>query len=140
MNFLKHIFESENTKTGVVFIVEDNTVYAQTMKAYLKTNIPAIKEIKLFPVGETCLLELHQHPDVIIMDYYLDSKYYDAATGLENIKKIRAQYPEMNIIVLSAQEDISVVIEVIKKYNCSYIKKDNTAFEKLKELILEVYN
>ena len=119
--------------------MEDNGVYAQTLKSYLKTNIPAIKEVKLFPVGETCLMELHQHPDAIIMDYYLDSKYYDAETGLENIKKIRSQHPEMNIVVLSAQEDISIVIESINRYNCSYIKKDAAAFEKLEDLLLEIY-
>lgn len=140
MNFLKHIFESETTKRGTIFIVEDNIAYAKTLEAFLKTSFPEIKEVKLFPVGETCLPELHLLPDVIIMDHFLDSKYFDADTGLENVKKIRQEYSEMNIILLSAQEDVTVVIEAIKKYNCSYIKKDSEAFEKLKELIKELYN
>lgn len=139
MGFLKNLFNSETERTGLVFIVEDNPIYAKTLEGFLKANVPAVKEIKLFPVGETCLMELHKQPDVVIMDYFLDSKYYDAETGLDNIKKIRDQFPEMNIIVLSAQEEIGVVIESIKKYNCSYIKKNPDALETLKTLMNEIY-
>ena len=139
MGFLKSLFHSESTKTGLVFVVEDNTVYAKTLESFIRTNVPQIKDVQLFPVGETCLMELHKQPDVVIMDYFLDSKYYDAETGLDNIKKIRAQYPQMNIVVLSAQEEIGVVIEAIKKYNCSYIKKDSDALQKLKTLLEEIY-
>lgn len=139
MNFLKHIFESETTKSGIIFIVEDNTAYAKTLEAFLKKSVPKIKEVRLFPVGETCLPELYQLPDLIIMDHFLDSKYFDADTGLENVKKIREHYPEMNIVILSSQEEVSVVIEAMEKYNCSYIKKDSAAFEKIKKLVNELY-
>jgi DNA-binding response OmpR family regulator len=40
------------------------------------------------------------------MDYFLDSKYPDAETGLDTIRAIRQQKPATPIIVLSAQQDI----------------------------------
>lgn len=126
-------------KTGLVFIVEDNKPYAETLKVFLSAEVPAIKELKIFPVGETCLLELKKNPDIIIIDYFLDSKYYDAETGLQIIKQIRAEKPEVNIIVLSSQEDIDVVLEMVKKYNCSYVKKDTEAFEKVGEIVADIY-
>lgn len=46
----------------------------------------------------------------------------------------------MNIIVLSAQEDIEVVLEAVKKYNCSYVKKDESAFGKVEEMVLDIFN
>lgn len=138
MNFLKSLFKSKTIKTGIVFIVEDNPAYAETLKTFLKSGFPQIQEIKIFPVGETCLIELHRNPDLIIIDYFLDTKYYDAETGLENIQKIRAEKPDMNIIVLSSQNDIGVVLEAVKKYNCSYIKKDNDAFTRIEELAREI--
>lgn len=140
MNFLKNLFKLKTERTGIVFIVEDNKMYSEMLKEFLNTKIPAIKELKVFPVGETCLMELHKNPDVIIIDYFLDSKYYDAETGLEIVKQIRLEKPEMNIIVLSAQEDIEVVLEAVKKYNCSYVKKDENAFGKVEEIVLDIFN
>lgn len=140
MSFLKNLFKLKTERTGIVFIVEDNKMYSEMLKEFLNTKIPAIKELKLFPVGETCLMELHKNPDVIIIDYFLDSKYYDAETGLEIVKQIRLEKPEMNIIVLSAQEDIEVVLEAVKKYNCSYVKKDENAFGKVEEMVLDIFN
>lgn len=140
MNFLKNLFKLKTERTGIVFIVEDNKMYSEMLKEFLNTKIPAIKELKVFPVGETCLMELHKNPDVIIIDYFLDSKYYDAETGLEIVKQIRLEKPEMNIIVLSAQEDIEVVLEAVKKYNCSYVKKDENAFGKVEEIVLDILN
>lgn len=80
-----------------------------------------------------------KNPDIIIIDYFLDSKYYDAETGLEIIKQIRTEKPEVNIIVLSSQEDIDVVLEMVKKYNYSYVKKDGEAFKKIGEIVTEIY-
>jgi DNA-binding NarL/FixJ family response regulator len=140
MSFWKDLFKSkEQEKTGLVFIVEDNKLYAETLKVFLGAEVPAIKELKIFPVGETSLLELKKNPDIIIIDYFLDSKYYDAETGLEIIKQIRTEKPEVNIIVLSSQEDIDVVLEMVKKYNCSYVRKDAEAFEKVGEIVAEIY-
>ena len=135
MNFLKQLFKSKLPKSKIIFIVEDNPAYAKTLEAFIKTSFPDTKEIKIFPEGETCLMELHRNPDVIIIDYFLDAKYYDAETGLEIIKKIRAQKPEMNIIVLSHQKNIDIVLEAVKTYHCSYIKKDEQAFDRVEEII-----
>lgn len=141
MSFLKNLFKSkeEEERSGIVFIVEDNKPYAETLKVFLSSEVPAIKEIKIFPVGETSLMELHRNPELIIVDYYLDSKYYDAETGLEIVKQIRSEKPEVNIIVLSSQADFDVALEVVKKYNCSYVRKDEHAFEKVNEIVSELF-
>jgi DNA-binding NarL/FixJ family response regulator len=138
MNFFKKIFKQKESKSGIIFIVEDNKTYAKTLESFLKVQIPSAKEIKVFPVGETCLMELHRNPELIIIDYFLDSKYNDAETGLEIIKQIRAQKPKVKIIVLSAQKDVSVILEAIKIYDCSYINKDETAFERIEEIVKEL--
>ncbi|MCW3084327.1 MAG: response regulator receiver protein [Bacteroidetes bacterium] len=137
-NFLKKLFSSKTANTGIVFIVEDNAAYAKLLDFYIKNNFKNVKEVKIFPVGETALDELHRNPDLIIMDYFLNSRYHDAETGLETIKTIRAQKPEMNIIVLSAQSDVDVMLEAIEKYHCSYLRKNDQAFEKIGELMKEI--
>jgi ActR/RegA family two-component response regulator len=138
MSFLKNLFTQPKTeKSGIVFIIEDNAVYAQTLKAFLQSEFPELKEVKIFPVGETAEMSLHHNPDLIIVDYFLDTKYSDAETGLETVKKIRARKPEVNIIVLSAQENIDVVLQAVKTHNCSYVKKDADAFRRVAEITRE---
>ena len=137
MDFLKKTFKSEDFKSGIVFIVEDNPFYGRALQGYIEECFPEIKEVKIFPVGETCLLELGRNPDVIIMDYFLDTKHSNAGTGLDMIKKIRTQKPKMNIILLSAKEETAFLLEAAKKYNCSYIRKDESAFLKVQEVLKE---
>jgi len=117
-----------------VFLVEDNTVYAKSLQGFLLTHFPDMK-IKLFPVGETCLMKMHLNPDVVIMDYFLNSKYGEAQNGLEIIKRIKEQNPQTNIVVLSAQDNYTVVLDAIKQYGCFYVQKDEGAFNKVLQLI-----
>jgi ActR/RegA family two-component response regulator len=124
-----------NKKTQLnVFIVEDNAAYAKTLQGFLILRFADIK-IKNFPVGETCLMQMHRNPNIIIIDYFLNAKYEEAQNGLEIIKRIKAKNPLTNIIVLSAQENYNVVLEAIKQYGCFYVQKGPEAFIKVAELI-----
>ncbi len=138
MNFLKKLFNS-SSKTKIVYIVEDNIIYAKTLESFLKTRFPNIKETKIFPVGEVCLTEMHHNPEIVIIDYFLDTKYPDAITGLETIKRIKAVKPETNIIVLSAQKEVDVIYDAVKTFGCSYVKKDEQSFDKLEHIIREIW-
>ncbi len=80
-------------------------------------------------------MELHRSPGIVIMDYFLNSKYEEAHNGLEIIKQIKSQKPRTNIIVLSALEDFNVILESIKEYHCSYVKKDADSFQNVEILI-----
>jgi DNA-binding NarL/FixJ family response regulator len=139
MDFLKNIFKGKKSKTGLVYIAEDDEMFAKTLKHWLEQD-PHIRQVKIFPVGELVLLELDKSPDLIIMDFFLNSKYRDAENGLEITREIHERNPDINIILLSAQDSLSVVIESIKKYHCSYVKKGAGAFEKIREVLKEVYS
>jgi len=117
-----------------VFIVEDDEVYAKTLQGFIITRFPDIK-IKIFPVGEMLLMKLHLNPNIVIMDYFLNSKFGEAKNGLEIIKHIKAHDPKTNIIVLSAQDKYNVVLDAIKQYNCFYVQKSQEAFDKVEQLI-----
>lgn len=138
MNFFKKTFKLENLKSNIVFIVEDNLFYGKALQGFIAECFQEIKEVKVFSVGETCLLELNRNPDVIIIDYFLDTKHSNAGTGLEMIEKIRTQKPMMNIILLSAREENELLLDSAKKYNCSYIRKDELAFTRMQEVLEEI--
>lgn len=134
--FLKKIIPEKRN----IFIVEDNEVYANTLKSFIQNRFPRIKEIKIFRIGEMCLMELHRNPSIIIMDYFLNSKYTAAHNGLEIIKRIKAVKPKTEIIVLSIQKNFNVALEAIQLYDCLYIEKNNEAFVNLERFLMEIFN
>ncbi len=120
--------------------MEDNDIYAKSLQAFIQSHFFNIKEIKIFQTGETCLMELYRNPSIIIMDYFLNSKNKNAHNGLEIIKRIKSRTPKPNIIILSAQEKYNVVFEAIKEYDCSYVQKDQEAFNKVEQLIKLIFS
>ncbi|MCW3076914.1 MAG: hypothetical protein JWO32_1523 [Bacteroidetes bacterium] len=133
-------FWAKKIKTKNIFIVEDNAPYAKALELYLKASFPDATEIKIFPVAEVAIMELdRKNPSVIVMDYFLDGRYYDAETGIEAIKEIKAIKPEIKIILLTSQGEINVALEATNKYHCHYVKKDEHAFHKVESFIREVW-
>lgn len=132
----KNIQQNPDKKT--IFIVEDNELYARILKTFINLRFPQIKKIVLFSIGEMCLRQLNRKPSIIIIDYFLDSKYRDAQNGLEIIKRIRTQTLKTNIIVISSHINFDVILETIKQYQCSYVQKDNKAFSKIEQTINEI--
>ena len=135
MNNLINFFKRTNQNKKIIFIVEDNEIYAKSLQFYIQARFPRVEEIKIFKIGETCLLEIDRNPNIVIVDYFLNSKYEGASNGLEIIKRIKEQKPQTKVIVLSSQDKFDVVIEAIKQYDCDYVQKDHEAFEKVEKLI-----
>lgn len=134
MNAFTDFFKKTILARKIIFIVEDNEIYAKSLQGYLTIRFPEI-DIKLFPDGESCLKELGENPKVIIMDHLLNTKNSDAATGLSTIKKIRAINPDASLILLSSQKEFEVVSKAISKYGCTYVQKDDLAFQNVEQLI-----
>jgi len=125
--------KTAGNREKLIFIVEDNAVYAKSLELYLQTRFEGIK-LRVFPVGEVCLDELHLNPFLIIMDYELNSRFFDAQNGLSMIEEIRKNDPHRQIVVLSSQED-PAVLDAVKKMGCIYFKKDQDAFRKIENHI-----
>ena len=125
---------------GTIFIVEDNELYAKSLQTFIQAHFPNLKEVKTFRIGELCLLELKRNPCIVIMDYFLNSKYEEANNGLDIIRQIKAQIPKINVIVLSVQKNFDVISEAIKEFDCSYVQKDEEAFNNVERLIKAIFD
>ena len=139
MTLFKNLFRSAPVKTKTIFIIENNPAYAKSLELYLSTCIKDVEEIRIFPAAELCMLELDCNPGVVIVDCLADAGYDDSESGIELIKRLKARKPNTNVILLSPQDEISVAVELIKEYNCGYVKKDEHAFAKVEELIKEAW-
>ena len=105
-----------------IFIVEDDPWYGEMIKYHLSHNPDY--EVALFNNGQDCLNNLHLKPDVISIDYSLPD-----INGEQLMEKIRACNSDIDIIVLSGQNDISVALGLLKKGIYEYILKDDNTKE-----------
>lgn len=124
--------------TKLIFIVEDNNVYARLLKVVIQTRFPEMKEIEIFSIGELCLAELDRNPAIIIMDYFLNTQYTEEDekhNGLAIIKRIKSKKPDTDILLLSAQKNIDVALEATRQYGCGYVQKGEDAFNQVENFI-----
>ncbi len=107
-----------------IFIVEDDSWYAEILEYHLKLNPDY--EVETYGTGKDCLRELYKNPDVITLDYNLpDMK------GKEILKTIKKSNPDIEVIMISGQEDINTAIELLKEGAYDYIVKDEEAKDRL---------
>ncbi len=111
-------------KAFKIFVVEDDEWYNRLLVHHLSL-IPDY-EIHSFGTGKDCLAHLNEDPEVVTLDYRLpDMK------GLEVLKQIRETDPGIQVILISEQDDIEVVVELLKQGAYDYIVKSRDIKERL---------
>lgn len=131
-----NVIQPKNHHPKMIFIVEDNGLYAKSLQYYLESRFHE-SEIRVFSEGELCIQKLHLKPDYIVMDYFLNSKVYTAPDGLMTIRRIRKKNRDARIILLSTQQNMEVTVEAVKNHHCNYVVKSENAFEKIYTLMSE---
>lgn len=121
----------------VIFIVDDDDIYLQVLKHHFEKKFEAV--VYTYTTSEICLTNLHLNPDIIILDYSLDSVYHDAMDGMAMLKEINKRNQnggkEIYAIMLSKQDDIKIAVDTMKNGAYDYIIKGNTADKKLEIVI-----
>jgi|SRR5688572_30402782 len=116
-----------------IFIVDDDTMLTEALQDYLTRTIP--HQVSSFQTGEECLEHLYEKPDIIILDYYLNTVQKDAANGMEILQVIKKKYPNMEVIMLSSQERYTVAAQTIQKGAEQYVIKSKEAFAEIDRLV-----
>lgn len=121
------------TTAKKIFIVDDDVMMTEALTDYLTSRTS--HEVSVFHTGEECLKQLDEHPDFVILDYYLNSVQKDAANGMEILQIIRKNYPKIHVIMLSSQERYGIALQTISRGAEQYVIKDVDSFEKIEEII-----
>jgi DNA-binding NtrC family response regulator len=111
-------------ETFKLFVVEDDRFYAEMLAYHLSLNPDY--EVKIFYNAKDCLAQLHQKPDVITLDYSLPDK-----NGAEVLKKIKEANNEIQVIVISGQEDVGVAVGLLRQGAYDYLVKDAETKDRL---------
>lgn len=119
-----------------IFLVDDDAMYLKLLGKELSEK-PEY-EVSTFATGELCLENLAIKPDIIVLDYFLNGIEKKALNGLETLSMIKSSYPEIPVIMLSAQDKIEVAVNCMKLKAFEYIVKSETAFARLHNAIITV--
>ncbi len=112
------------TNNPLIFIIEESNIYKELIVGHLKLNKYA--NIKVYKNGDQCMKDLHLNPDVIILDYS-----NEGISGLELMKKIQADKPNIDFIFLSGQNDVEVAVNIMKLGASDYVIKNDKAPSRL---------
>jgi len=113
-----------------IFVVEDNTFFAQLIKQKLEQNDHI--EVELFESGAAFRNNLHRNPDIVILDYSIPD-----TNGIDLLREIKHYNSDIKTILLSGQEKVEVVIEAFEHGAEEYIKKDDNALTLLELKIIK---
>ncbi len=116
----------------LAFLVDDDPGYRQ----YVKTFLSGLGyEMLAFEDGTQFMEKLHMNPDVIILDHQLGK---DQEDGLELLRMVKREHPDIPVIYLSGQHDIAPVVQALKLGSIEYIEKNSGALVKLKSVLEEL--
>jgi len=111
-----------------VYIVDDDKLSTVVLEDYLKKMFGNKMNVMSFETGESCLAAIASHiPNLVILDYHLDSKTKEAANGIAILKKIKDHNEGVDVIMLSGQAKIDVAIETMRLGARDYVVKGETA-------------
>ena len=107
-----------------IFVVEDNEWYNKLLVYTLSLN-PDYEVKSFFNAGDF-LNCLYESPDIVTLDYRLPD-----ISGLEALKRIRQENSDIQVILISEQEDINMVVTLLKLGAYDYITKSEDIKDRL---------
>lgn len=120
-----------NGQPFLIFVIEDDLWYGELLVHHLSMNPDY--EVVRFETANAALPELHRQPAVITLDYTLpDMK------GDEALRRIQIESPSTSVIVISAQENISTAIDLLKQGAYDYLVKDDETRDRLWKVVSNI--
>lgn len=120
-----------NSNEYSIMIVEDDPWYGKVLEYHLNLN-PDYK-VSRYLTGNECLQNLYLKPDLITIDFSLPDM-----NGEKLLKKIKEDKPDIPVIVISSQEDISVAVHLLKMGASDYLVKDDATKDLLWNSVIKI--
>lgn len=114
-----------------IYIVEDDPWYAEILEYHLSLNPDY--EVEKFTQGKEFLKNLYKTPSVVTLDYSLPDISCE-----ELIMRIKKFNPDLPVVVVSGQEDISTAVNLLKEGVYDYIVKDEDTKNRLWNVIKNI--
>jgi len=112
---------SEEKGPGTVLIVDDHPVVRDGISAMLKGE-PGIEVVGMAGDGQEAIDKVNQlKPAVVLMDIRMPG-----VGGIEATQRIKAEHPEVSVIVLTVYDSEMYVVEAVRAGAAGYLVKDSS--------------
>ncbi|MCS7004577.1 MAG: response regulator [Cytophagales bacterium] len=112
-----------------IYVLEDNRAETLVLKLAFSKMENVI--IEYFNSATSFLQRLEQEiPDIVLMDYLLPD-----ADGIEVIRKIKSKSDDIRIVVVSSQEQVSVIAEAQSEEIDNFIVKSPSCIRYLRKVM-----
>lgn len=107
-----------------IHVIEDDKVFNKLIEHTLK--IKHDYEVYTYFNGTDFMKNLSYKPDIVTLDLGLPDY-----TGTDLLRKIKRYNPDIEVIVISGQDDISIAVQLLKQGAYDYITKDENIKDRL---------
>lgn len=124
-----------------IFLVEDNKLFTEALKADIENTFKDMSiKIHSFETGEICMQKFKEEkPQIVILDFSLNSMFPDAADGIKVLDWIKKENPKTNVIMLTSEDHIDIALKAFKHGACDYIVKTETKFKKINYSLFNLF-
>jgi DNA-binding NarL/FixJ family response regulator len=124
-----------------IFIVDDNKLFVLALKSAIETAFKnTTVNISTFNTGEACIGRFMQVvPELVILDYSLNSTRPDAIDGLEVLSKIKKMNFSTSVIMLTSNEQIDIALKSFHHGAADYVVKTASQFKKINRAISLIF-
>lgn len=119
------------TRNFKIFLVDDDAFHLNMAKHIL--NGLGQNDVSIFENGIDCLNDIHRQPDVVFLDHNMD--HY---TGYEVLRKIKRFNPNIFVVMVSSQEEISIAVDSLKHGAFDYLQKGLDMPEKIETTLNKI--
>lgn len=120
-----------------IFLVDDDPCFLELLKDNLSKNYAY--QVFSFNTGEECLENLnYNRPDLVLLDFHLNSINRSAKNGVEILKRIKVMDQDIPVVIISGSLQLEVPFESYGHGAYCFIEKNEAAFSNINEVILDV--
>lgn len=126
------------SQNKLVYIVDDDPMQIQMTSDHLKDKYKF--DVRGFSTGEEAVNNLSNKPDIIVLDYYLNTVAENARNGAEILRFIKKEFPEVKVIMVSGQDSMEVAVDTMRYGANDYVVKGDNQFIRLEHSIDKIFD
>jgi two-component system, OmpR family, response regulator len=125
--------KTENPKK--IFIVDDDIVYLEI----LKNEVSELNNVKVytFTSAEECLMQMDKKPDLIIIDFYLNSTNPRNMNGHQALEELFIENPKIKVLFISGETNENLLEEYRKYRFIEFVVKTDFGSNQIQQKILD---
>ncbi len=127
-----------------IFVVEDDYIFVNILCNFIDKIAKKLAEedIKItynnYYSSKEAAFELRKNPDILLLDYYIMNDEHEPDTAQSILKTIEKDHADLDVIIVSGIEDLSLINLLKKQGITEYIGKSPHDLMKLENLLTKI--